>query len=455
MSKTELRSRLLQIGVRPSRILGQNFLLDPNLARAIVAGLEPLPYDHIVEIGPGMGALTEHLLQSPVRRITLVERDHRLVAELQERYVSEINSGRLAIFQGDGAKVDLRSLFGHGSVKMIGNLPYSAATAIMAHFTTPISPASRLVLMVQREVADRLAATPGNKNYAALTVQIGRRWSVKKLRIVPPDVFWPKPAVESSVILLSRRPVSGLPNCDPEHFSRLVRRGFSSRRKQLRSLLNLPDEHWQEWAEKKGHPVTARAEDLPVDHWADLALLGCPPQIDQAQEIFDVVDERDVVIGSSHRKEVHVNNLLHRAVHLWIFNSKGELFLQKRSSWKHNHPDLWCSSAAGHVDSGESYVEAGHRELKEELGIDSTLTKFWKVDPSPETENEFIEFYTGTSEGPFRFAPGEVETGSFFPISQIREWVDRSPCDFTPVFKLVCSRFITETESLIKLMNGS
>jgi len=257
MSKTELRSRLEEIGVRPSRMLGQNFLLDPNLARAIVAGLEPHPSDHIVEIGPGMGALTVHLLESPVRRITLIERDHRLVAELRKRHLSEIDAGRLVVFQGDGAKADLRSLFGQGPVKMVGNLPYSAATAIIAHFTDSLSPASRLVLMVQREVAERLAAIPGNKNYAALTVQIGRRWSVKKLRIVPPDVFWPKPAVESAVIRLSRRPVSDLPNCDPEHFSRLVRRGFSARRKQLRSQLDVSTGDWEAWVRTRGHPVTA------------------------------------------------------------------------------------------------------------------------------------------------------------------------------------------------------
>jgi len=455
MSKTELRSRLEEIGVRPSRMLGQNFLLDPNLARAIVAGLEPHPSDHIVEIGPGMGALTVHLLESPVRRITLIERDHRLVAELRKRHISEIDAGRLVVFQGDGAKADLRSLFGQGPVKMVGNLPYSAATAIIAHFTDSLSPASRLVLMVQKEVAERLAAIPGNKNYAALTVQIGRRWSVKKLRIVPPDVFWPKPAVESAVIRLSRRPVSDLPNCDPEHFSRLVRRGFSSRRKQLRSQLDVSTRDWEAWVRTRGHPVTARAEDIPVDHWAELAMLGCIPQIDQAQEIFDVVDERDQVIGTGYREEVHVNNLLHRAVHLWIFNGRGELFLQKRSPWKHNHPDLWCSSAAGHVDSGENYEEAGHRELREEIGIDCKLRKFWKVDPSPETENEFIEFYVGSSEGPFHFAPGEVETGAFFPVAQVREWINRSPEDFTPIFKMVCSRFISETDGLIRLLNGS
>ena len=186
MSKAELRARLDEIGVRPSRMLGQNFLLDTNLARAIVAGLDPRPGDHLVEVGPGMGALTGHLLESPAGRITLIERDHRLAAELGERHASEIRAGRLEVRQGDGAKTDLLSLYGHGPVKMVGNLPYSASTAIISHFTAASSPASRLVLMVQREVAERLAATPGHKDYAALTVHLGRRWSVRKTRIVPP-----------------------------------------------------------------------------------------------------------------------------------------------------------------------------------------------------------------------------------------------------------------------------
>ncbi len=451
MSKTELRARLDEIGVRPSKMLGQNFLLDTNLARAIVADLDPQPGDHLVEVGPGMGALTVHILESPARRITLIERDHRLAAELRERYAAEIASGRLEIIQGDGAKTDLRSLYGFGRVKMLGNLPYSASTAIITHFTMPVSPACRLVLMVQREVGERLAATPGHGDYAALTVQLGRRWRVKKLRIVPPDVFWPRPAVESIVIEVSPRPLAGLPNCDPVRFSELVRMGFHSRRKQLGSLLDLSKETWEKWAAAKGHPVTARAEDLPVDDWAELALLGQHgqhPEVDPPEEIFDVVDACDAVIGSRPRDEVHVNKLLHRAVHIWLFNRAGELFLQKRSPWKQNHPDLWCSSTAGHVDAGESYEEAAHRELMEEIGVDSPLTKIWKIEASAETGYEFLEVFVGHSEGPFRFAPGEVETGSFFPVEQIKYWMEQTPEEFTPLFRMIAVRFLSETKRL-------
>jgi 16S rRNA (adenine1518-N6/adenine1519-N6)-dimethyltransferase len=312
--------------------------------------------------------------------------------------------------------------------------------------------------MVQREVAERLAAVPGHKDYAAITVLLGRRWTVKKIRIVPPDVFWPRPAVESAVIEIRPRRVTGLPNCDPARFTEFVRLGFSARRKQLRSLLNLPGRLWEKWSVAKGYPLTARAEDLPVDDWAELALVaafGEAPEIDPAEEIFDIVDDGDQIIGSRGRDEVHVNNLRHRAVHIWIFNQQGDLFLQKRSPWKQNHPNLWCSSTAGHVASGETYEQAAHRELMEEIGIDSRLARFWKLESSPETGHEFVEVFAGNAEGPFRLAAAEVETGCFFPVDQIQRWMAESPEDFTPAFRMIARRFLCETERLRKLLNVS
>ena len=98
---------------------------------------------------------------------------------------------------------------------------------------------------------------------------------------------------------------------------------------------------------------------------------------------------------------------------------------------------------------------AAHREVLEEIGIQSPLARFWKVDASNETGHEFIEFFVGTSEGPFRFASGEVESGAFFPVTQIQEWVKRMPTDFTPVFKMVANQFLNETERLIKLLKVS
>lgn len=216
MSKATLLARLQELGVHPSKMLGQNFLLDPNLAQAIVAAIEPRSGDHIVEIGPGMGALTRHLVDSPASRITLLERDHRFVEELKRRYEND----RVQVIGGDAAKIDLRQLYGWGPVKVIGNLPYSASTAIIAHFTEALSPACCLVFMLQREVAERLVARPGDHDYAALTVLLGRRWSVKKTRVVPPEVFWPRPHVESAIVELKPYKVSELLPCDEAEFKK-------------------------------------------------------------------------------------------------------------------------------------------------------------------------------------------------------------------------------------------
>ncbi|MFI0347812.1 MAG: 16S rRNA (adenine(1518)-N(6)/adenine(1519)-N(6))-dimethyltransferase RsmA [Chthoniobacterales bacterium] len=438
MLKNELRSRLLELGVHPSKMLGQNFLLDTNLAAAIVAAIEPQAGDHIVEIGPGMGALTRPIVDSPATHITLIERDHRLAEELKTRYADT----RVRVICEDAAKIDLREIYGYGPIKVIGNLPYSASTAIIAHFTSAFSPACSLVLMLQREVAERLAAIPGHKDYAALTILLSRRWSVKKLRVVPPDVFWPRPNVESTIVKIVPRPINEVLRCDEKKFRELVRLGFSSRRKQLGSLLKIPVACWTSLAQKLGHPPTARAEDLTVSDWSHLVQQLYRLKATRATELFDVVDEHDHVVEPMERTLVHGKKLRHRAIHIWIFNAKGELFLQKRSLWKDNYPGLWCSSIAGHVDSGEDYFRAAHREMREEIGITTTLKPFHRLEASEETKQEFIECFYGFSEGPFLLDQYELEAGAFFASSVIEQWMALHPENFTPVFKILAKKFL-------------
>ena len=255
MSKLELRQRLEELGVRPSKMLGQNFLFDRNLAAAIVKAIDIVEGDHVVEVGPGMGALTEHIISSPAKKITLIERDYRLAEELKHRYQGD---HRVQVIVGDAAQVDLRLLYGNGLIKLLGNLPYSASTAIISHFTQPLSPVCKLVLMLQREVAERLAASPCDKNYGALTVLLGRHWKVKKTRVVPPDVFWPRPAVESAIVEITPRSREELIPCDETKFQEIVRLGFSSRRKQLGSLLKIATARWREMMEKLGYSPTVR-----------------------------------------------------------------------------------------------------------------------------------------------------------------------------------------------------
>lgn len=439
MSKVILRERLEELGVYPSKMLGQNFLLDVNLARAIVASLEPSEGDHVVEVGPGMGALTQHLVDSPATHITLLERDHRFVAELTQRYGSD----RVRVIGGDAAKIDLRELYGWGPIKVIGNLPYSASTAIIARFTEALSPACKLVFMLQREVAERLVALPREDDYAAMTILLGRRWAVKKERLVPPEVFWPRPRVESAIVKIEPRVVRELVQCDEERFGEIVRLGFSSRRKKLSSLLKKSFPSAPKILEELGYPLSVRAEDLSVDDWSSLVRQLLPEKGDSKQELSDVVDEHDVPIGTMEREVIHVNKLRHRAVHVLIFNKKGELFLQKRSFWKENHPGLWCSSVAGHVCAGEDYPTAAKREVREEIGVEVDLLPLCRLEASEETAQEFIECFYGFSEGPFVMEPYELETGAFFAPAVIQRWLASHPEEFTPVFKMLNTSLVT------------
>ncbi len=146
------------------------------------------------------------------------------------------------------------------------------------------------------------------------------------------------------------------------------------------------------------------------------------------------MDAEDRVVGQAPRGTVHGDNLLHRAVHILIFNTTGELFLQKRSRLKDRHPCVWDSSAAGHVDAGEDYDETATRELREELGISAALERVVKLPASERTGHEFIWLYRGQHDGPFDLARGEIEHAEFFPRALVTAWLEARPDDFAPGF---------------------
>lgn len=430
MTLTEIQRRLGELEASPIRSLGQNFLHDQNLARWIVAALEIRPGDHVVEIGPGLGALTGFLAEQDIQ-LTLLEKDGKLAAALSEKFAG----GRVGVVHGDALDFDLRALWGRGPVKVIGNLPYYVSTPLIAKFTSPLSPASRLVLTLQLELAQRLNAQPQTKDFGAMTVCVNRRWRVKSLRKLPASVFYPAPKVDSAVISLDRKPASEVCPLDDVAFEALVRRGFSERRKQLRNLLPELKPRWAELVAALGVPETVRAEELALAQWEALARLARPAEAQSGEELFDVVDAHDVVQRVEPRRVVHVNNLSHRAVHMILRDTSGAVLLQKRSMWKDRNPGLWDSSAAGHVDSGETYGEAARRELQEELGVPAPpLTLIGKLTPCEETGWEFIEVYAGRHDGPVFPAPMELETTAFFPIAQVLDWARRTPGDFSPVF---------------------
>ena len=440
MTLTDIRKTLASLDARPRQTLGQNFLHDQNLAQWIVTQLGVGVEETVVEIGPGLGALTEFLV-GRVARLVLIEKDAKMVESLRERFAAS----DVELFHGDALDFDLRILWGGGPVKVIGNLPYYVSTPLIAKFTSALSPASELVLTLQSEVADRLAARVGDTDYGAMSVCVQRRWNVEFLRRLPPSVFFPVPKVSSAVVRLSARSAGSFPALDEEFFEQIVRSGFSQRRKQLKNLLPELRTEWSGLAAAIGVKETCRGEDLSLGQWEALACAARPGGAQRGTELFDVVDAGDRVMGPEPRDFVHVNNLRHRAVHILLFNAHGELFLQKRSPWKDLNPGLWDSSAAGHVDAGEDYAEAAGRELGEELGVQAELERLGKLESCPETSWEFVEIFRGRHEGPYRLARLEVEAGAYFPVRRIADWLARRPADFSPLFRMIFPGFIFQS----------
>lgn len=432
MKLSTIAATLAELGAKPTQSLGQNFLHDQNLARWIVDQTGIQPGEAWVEIGPGLGALTEFALERSQNGM-LLEKDDRLIEWLRGKYP------QLQIVHGDALKYDKRDLFHLGPVKIFGNLPYYVSSQLLFLFAEDPSPASGFVFTLQRELAERLAAEPRTKAYGALTLLLGRRWKASLLRILPAHLFTPVPKVDSAVISLTPRPDDEVPDCDGALFNRLVKQGFAQRRKLLRKNLNL--KNWPEICAQMGILDTARAEELSLEQWVTLTNLVSGSTNEHASkaqdingEIFDVVDEQNQVIGQRPRGEVHAEKLRHRAVHIFVFNKRGEIFLQKRSRWKDKQARRWDSSAAGHVNAGHTYEETAPRELEEELGIKAPVEEIGEIDARHNTGWEFVKIYRALHNGPFQLPPSEIEYGGFFTVEQVRRWIAARPADFAKGF---------------------
>jgi 16S rRNA (adenine1518-N6/adenine1519-N6)-dimethyltransferase len=431
MIASEIIEVLKQQGVMPSKKLGQNFLCDANVARWIVEQLEPQPEDTVVEVGPGTGALTEHLV-GKVKRVILVEFDARLAEYLTDKF-SDCDDVEVHHF--DGARFDMRNLFKHAPIKFLGNLPYSAGGAIMRNFMKSPTPVVRAVLMLQKEFIDRIVAKHRTKEYGVLSLRMQSEWTSKPVKTVPPEAFHPRPLIDSTVMTCV--PSENPEVYDKRLFDELVRRGFSQRRKQVKK--QLPETaDWEEVSSSLGLPVTARAEEISLDQWIKITQLYDDHPLknipQSGEEIFDVVDENDEVLRQEKRSVVHADNLLHRAVHILVFNKKKEVLLQKRSVLKDKFPGAWDSSAAGHLGSGESYDACAVRELREELAIDVDLQHIAHLKPSNNTGWEHIGVYVARYDGALRFPCSEVEHALWFGIDQLNDWINAKPEDFAPGF---------------------
>lgn len=292
----ELRHWLDRFGIRPSRRLGQSFLVDDHWAERIVAALDPRPEDAVLEVGPGAGALTERLARR-AGRVVAIEVDRRLAAVLAERLDG---AGNVHIVVADVLTLDLPRVVGlpglhgeqpraaavhqerwpdHGAgpVKVISNLPYSITSPFLVYWLESNLPWERAVLTLQEEVVDRLTGRPGSKAYGALSLFVQYHARVEKLGTVRRTAFWPRPEVDSAVIRMwphARPPVEVH---DRQALWALIRAAFSRRRKHLPNALSAHPQVSPAAARRAcvaaGLDPQARPEDLGLDEFARLANL--------------------------------------------------------------------------------------------------------------------------------------------------------------------------------------
>ena len=267
-----LREVIRRHDLKPRKSLGQNFLLDLNLTARIARAGGPLAGVTVVEIGPGPGGLTRALIAEGAAHVIAVERDERAIAALGE--VADRYPGRLTVISGDALELDPRPHLGDatGPVRIIANLPYNIATALLVRWLSVEAwPPwyDSLVLMFQREVAERIAASPGAKSYGRLAVLAGWRSEAKILFDVSAAAFVPPPKVTSSVVRLV--PLAQPLPCDRATLERVTEAAFGQRRKMLRQSLRTLGLDPKPLLAAAGIAETARAEDIPVEGFVALA----------------------------------------------------------------------------------------------------------------------------------------------------------------------------------------
>lgn len=241
---------------------GQHFLVDEGVIDAIVRGIGPRQEDTVVEIGPGLSALTGPLMQS-LDHLTVVEIDRDLAARLRHTYPVE----RLTVVEGDALKVDFAAL--GSNLRIVGNLPYNISSPLLFHLVECASHVVDQHFMLQREVIDRMVAKPSSGDYGRLSVMLQARYHMEKLFDVAPESFDPPPRVVSAVVRMVPLPESRLRPQSDKAFQQLVARAFAQRRKMLRRGL-------ADWAslidwDGLGIPPTARAEELSVAQFIALS----------------------------------------------------------------------------------------------------------------------------------------------------------------------------------------
>jgi 16S rRNA (adenine1518-N6/adenine1519-N6)-dimethyltransferase len=267
LTPSTIRASLAAHGLRPSRALGQHFLADPNTARRIVRLAAIRAGDPVIEVGPGLGSLTLALIEAGAS-ITAVEVDRYVIKALHEN----VGAAAVRVVQGDALDVDWDALAVVPGTAMVANLPYNVATPVVVRALETSRHLTRYLVMVQREVGERLAATPGSKTYGAVSVKVAFYARAEVVAVVPPTVFVPQPRVESAIVALTRHGQPPVDVADPTALFALVRAGFATRRKMVRQALrSVLGDATLEVLGDAGIAPTARAEELDLAAWAALA----------------------------------------------------------------------------------------------------------------------------------------------------------------------------------------
>jgi 16S rRNA (adenine1518-N6/adenine1519-N6)-dimethyltransferase len=262
-----LREVIERHGIAARRNLGQNFILDLNLTRRIARAAGPLDMGSVIEVGPGPGGLTRALLEEGARHVVAIERDRRCLAALEE--LAAAYPGRLELVEGDALALDPAAL-AQAPRRIVANLPYNIATALLLRWLDRIGDYQALTLMFQREVAERLVAQPRSQAYGRLSVIVQWLTEPKILFDLPPRAFVPSPKVTSSVMSLTPR-VMPLAPAEKAAIERVTAAAFGQRRKMLRSSLRTLGGPVEPLFASTGISPTARAEELSVADFCALA----------------------------------------------------------------------------------------------------------------------------------------------------------------------------------------
>jgi 16S rRNA (adenine1518-N6/adenine1519-N6)-dimethyltransferase len=258
---------------RPLKSLGQNFLVDRNIVDKIVSSAALVSGDIVLEVGPGRGALTEHLVNQSAQ-LLLVEYDHALAAELSIFYRE---NPRVKVVDGDILAVDLNALLGNGNRqwKVVANLPYNISTQVLFRFLDVRTRLSRMVLMLQKEVGDRLVASPGCADYGVTTVLLGLWFDIRREFVVAPGCFHPRPKVDSVVVSFVPLAFPRVEVGDEDTFRRVVKCAFAMRRKTLSNCLKRADLYAPDGFEAVlrccGIDGKRRGETLSLEEFATLS----------------------------------------------------------------------------------------------------------------------------------------------------------------------------------------